>query len=449
MTIQHWLPADVRGDILAAALRSDAAAPLVVHVRPEVHARMGSGPLSADPTGQGTCIPVVVDDELPRAPGYEVHRVPPASSSPPLRPAARDRGGPGRGRRLGGGRPVHRPVVDRRDPPPRPVPGTALAAGPPRAPPAPAGLRPSAGAPTVAVRAGPLGAWPAPRGSGRGPADAEERHRGGPDLGQRRPAEGRRLAGPDRAHRRLEGAGRRAADGAPAQHRRRRPGRPRRPRRRAAGRARLPARVLPALAASTSAATTSRYGQFGENFTVDGLPDDEVCIGDRYRIGEAEFEVTQPRVTCYRVGHAPRRARACPALLVAHHRPGFYLRVHPRGPVRAGDDDRPDPPTGPHALSVAEIDALLYLPGRDPVQLARRAAIPALSPGWQASFRELLAAARPPATRARPPPARAGVARVPSAPGDRGRSGEPTSSSVHLAAADGGPLPPAARRASS
>jgi MOSC domain-containing protein YiiM len=44
------------------------------------------------------------------------------------------------------------------------------------------------------------------------------------------------------------------------------------------------------------------YGQFGENLTVDGLPDDEVCIGDRYRIGEAEFEVTQPRVTCYRVG---------------------------------------------------------------------------------------------------------------------------------------------------
>ena len=43
-------------------------------------------------------------------------------------------------------------------------------------------------------------------------------------------------------------------------------------------------------------------GQFGENFTVDGLADDEVCIGDRYRIGEALFEVTQPRVTCYRVG---------------------------------------------------------------------------------------------------------------------------------------------------
>src|SRR5215471_3362974 len=44
------------------------------------------------------------------------------------------------------------------------------------------------------------------------------------------------------------------------------------------------------------------YGQFGENFTVDGLLDDEVCIGDRYKIGSAVFEVTQPRVTCYRLG---------------------------------------------------------------------------------------------------------------------------------------------------
>jgi MOSC domain-containing protein YiiM len=44
------------------------------------------------------------------------------------------------------------------------------------------------------------------------------------------------------------------------------------------------------------------YGQFGENFTIDGLSDDAVCISDHYRIGGALFEVTQPRVTCYRVG---------------------------------------------------------------------------------------------------------------------------------------------------
>src|SRR5262252_9763133 len=44
------------------------------------------------------------------------------------------------------------------------------------------------------------------------------------------------------------------------------------------------------------------FGQFGENFTVEGLADSEVCVGDRYRIGGALFEVTQPRVTCFRVG---------------------------------------------------------------------------------------------------------------------------------------------------
>ena len=79
------------------------------------------------------------------------------------------------------------------------------------------------------------------------------------------------------------------------------------------------------------------YGQFGENFTVDGLPDREVCIGDRYRIGGALFEVTQPRVTCYRVGirmNEPQMA----ALLVSHGRPGFYFRVLEEGQVEAGNE---------------------------------------------------------------------------------------------------------------
>jgi MOSC domain-containing protein YiiM len=67
-------------------------------------------------------------------------------------------------------------------------------------------------------------------------------------------------------------------------------------------------------------------GQFGENFTVEDLPDDRVCIGDRYRIGSALFEVTQPRVTCYRVGIRMREPRMA-ALLVSHLRPGFYFRV--------------------------------------------------------------------------------------------------------------------------
>ena len=130
-----------------------------------------------------------------------------------------------------------------------------------------------------------------------------------------------------------------------------------------------------------------RPGHFGENFTVDGLADDEVCIGDRYRIGDAVFEVTQPRVTCYRVGlrlGEPRMA----ALLVAHRRPGFYLRVITEGEVQAGQEIV-KVSSGPQLLSVAEIDALLYLPGHPRTTLQRALRIPALSPGWQASLRAL------------------------------------------------------------
>src|SRR5689334_20704961 len=131
------------------------------------------------------------------------------------------------------------------------------------------------------------------------------------------------------------------------------------------------------------------YGQFGENFTVEGLADDEVCVGDRYRIGGALFEVTQPRVTCYRVG-IRMDDPAMPSLLVAHHRPGFYFRVLAEGPVQAGDaiDKVAD---GPERLTVAEVDALLYLPGKSRERLERALRIPALSEGWKGSFRELLA----------------------------------------------------------
>jgi len=182
------------------------------------------------------------------------------------------------------------------------------------------------------------------------------------------------------------------------------------------------------------------YGQFGENLTVDGLPDDEVCIGDRYRIGEAEFEVTQPRVTCYRVGLRLGEPRL-PALLVSHRRPGFYLRVIREGRVRAGDRIAKTA-AGPGALSVAAADALLYLPGKDPAGLRRALQIPALSPGWQRSFRELLAAAEAaPGARAAPAgPAWAGfrALRVTAVVPETS-----TVSSVLLDAADGTPLPAA------
>ena len=131
------------------------------------------------------------------------------------------------------------------------------------------------------------------------------------------------------------------------------------------------------------------YGQFGENFTVEGLADDEVCVGDRYRIGGAVFEVTQPRVTCYRVG-IRMEDPAMPSLLVAHHRPGFYFRVIEEGPVEAGDAIE-KVADGPERLTIADVDGLLYLPGKSREKLERALRIPALSDGWKGSFRELLA----------------------------------------------------------
>lgn len=136
------------------------------------------------------------------------------------------------------------------------------------------------------------------------------------------------------------------------------------------------------------------YGQFGENFTVEGLPDDEVCVGDRYRIGSALFEVTQPRVTCYRLGIRMNEPKM-PALLVAHDRPGFYLLVLEEGEVQAGDEIFRIT-QGAEGMSVAAVNALLYKPHHPADQLERALRISALSAGWKGSFRTLLEQARGP-----------------------------------------------------
>ena len=131
------------------------------------------------------------------------------------------------------------------------------------------------------------------------------------------------------------------------------------------------------------------FGQFGENFTVDGLGDDEVCIGDRYRIGSALFEVTQPRTTCYRVGIRMREPRMA-ALLTGQGRPGFYFRVLQEGVVQPGADVV-KVATGAGRMTIRAINALLYLERRPSIGLLERALrIPALSPGWRTSFRAML-----------------------------------------------------------
>jgi ferredoxin-NADP reductase/MOSC domain-containing protein YiiM/ferredoxin len=189
------------------------------------------------------------------------------------------------------------------------------------------------------------------------------------------------------------------------------------------------------------------FGQFGENFTVDGLGDDEVCIGDRYRIGSALFEVTQPRVTSYRVGIRMAEPRMA-ALLTGHGRPGFYFRVLEEGAVQPGDDVV-KVATGVGRMSVASINALLYLDRRpDPQLLQRALRIPALSPGWQVSFRALLEQQRDDA----PGGGNAGLVSLgppPAWPGFRPmrvvakRSETATVLSMELEVDDGAPLPPA------
>ncbi len=153
------------------------------------------------------------------------------------------------------------------------------------------------------------------------------------------------------------------------------------------------------------------YGQFGENFTVDGLSDNEVCIGDRYRIGGALFEVTQPRVTCYRVGIRMNESRMA-ALLVAHDRPGFYFRVIEEGEVGDGDEIV-KVADGPERMTVAGVNALLYKPPHPKSGLERALRIPALSAGWRRSLRALFeraeasgaATGNPGLAPAGPPPA--------------------------------------------
>src|SRR3954466_15641526 len=130
------------------------------------------------------------------------------------------------------------------------------------------------------------------------------------------------------------------------------------------------------------------YGQFGENFTVEGLADDTACIGDPFQIGSALFEITQPRVTCCRVGIRMNEPRM-PALLTGGGRPGFYFRVLQEGDVAAGDEIV-KVGEAKERMTVAEINALLYSPNHPRDRLERALRIEPLSPGWRGSFEALL-----------------------------------------------------------
>jgi len=187
-------------------------------------------------------------------------------------------------------------------------------------------------------------------------------------------------------------------------------------------------------------------GQFGENLTVSGMADDQVCVGDRYRVGGTVLEVSQPRVTCYKVGIRLNDERM-PALLVKHRRPGFYFRVIQEGVVSAGDGIE-KLSEGLGRMSVADVDGLLYTSEHPVEKLDQALRIDALSAGWRKSFEALLdAATRPSAGNVGLSPL--GASAAPSWPGFRRlkvttkmRESDDVVS-FSLASEDGSPLPPA------
>lgn len=131
------------------------------------------------------------------------------------------------------------------------------------------------------------------------------------------------------------------------------------------------------------------YGQFGENFTVKGLLDTDVLVGSIYQIGDAQVQVTQPRVPCFKLAHKMGISTFVKQFMQAK-RTGFYLRVLEEGEVGAGDIFKLVTPN-PVGMSVYDIFHLLYFDKTNVNQAKRALDIDGMSPGWVGSFEVMVA----------------------------------------------------------
>lgn len=131
------------------------------------------------------------------------------------------------------------------------------------------------------------------------------------------------------------------------------------------------------------------FGAFGENFTVAGLTEETVCIGDVLAVGGAVVQVSQPRQPCWKLAFR-WRIKDLTARVERTGRTGWYARVLQEGPVRPGDAltllERPHP-----AWTAARATAVMRAKGRDPEATAALASLPALAEAWRAALREVLA----------------------------------------------------------
>jgi len=129
------------------------------------------------------------------------------------------------------------------------------------------------------------------------------------------------------------------------------------------------------------------WGAFGENFTTEGLSE-EIRIGDRLRIGSAEFAITQPRMPCYKLAIRFGRPDIVKRFLKSG-RTGFYLAVTREGEVHAGDPIHLDPRPG-DSLSVADIVRLYAADSQNQELLLRATRLAGLPESWRDYFRKRL-----------------------------------------------------------
>jgi MOSC domain-containing protein YiiM len=130
------------------------------------------------------------------------------------------------------------------------------------------------------------------------------------------------------------------------------------------------------------------WGMFGENFTTQGLLEDAIYIGDRFRIGETEVMVTEPRMPCYKLGIKFGRADIIKRFL-ASRRTGFYFAVMRQGMVGAGDDVELIA-REQQEISVADITRLYVFDKGDVKSLRRAIQVDALPESWKGYFQHQL-----------------------------------------------------------
>jgi MOSC domain-containing protein YiiM len=143
------------------------------------------------------------------------------------------------------------------------------------------------------------------------------------------------------------------------------------------------------------------YGHFGENFTVEGMPDDQIHIGDVFRIGGALLEVTQPRTPCFKLEMKmglPGFSRQ----FVTSGRSGFYCRIIEEGEVGVADPIKLVT-VGPERITVREFAHLYYFGYDNKERIRRVLQLPSLPPEWRGAFEKIVATAGDKAKRGKAP----------------------------------------------